>query len=254
MFGFMMIEFHSFSQSFSTLVQTITGGLPFDDMKLHSPIGAAVFTIAWILMVVMVLMNMFVAILTEWQTQVTQDNQDEEEKLLKKVGKNAEIGFFGGCFRYLYTKLRGETEGAPGTIYDYNEHAREANKAMKKATLRNADVVRKALLKGENLNQADIVRHFNGDEAKAADFYKKVKAMIASNSSGEQGDEEEDQELREQQRLKVLQATVERLEQQLRQLRGALHEALVAPAMPGQSLEGYSVRHQQPALPGAVDN
>merc|ERR1719335_151422 len=127
-FGFMMIEFHSWTRSFSTLVQTVTGGLPYDEMKRHSPIGAAIFTMAWILMVVMVLLNMFVAILTEWHAQVNEEDTREEKKLERKTGRNASVGFFGGICRFFKTMLtagkggngEGQDESSSGvrTIYD----------------------------------------------------------------------------------------------------------------------------------------
>merc|ERR1719230_1594143 len=99
-----MIEFHSWLRSFSTLMQSITGGLPYDEMKQH----AAIFTMAWILMVVMVLLNMFVAILTEWHAQVNEEDTKEEKKLEKKTGKNAQVGYFGGIFRFFKTMLTGK--------------------------------------------------------------------------------------------------------------------------------------------------
>ena len=44
----------------------------------------------------MVLVNMFVAILTDAHQEVTDENKKEEEKLTTKIGESAKIGFFGG--------------------------------------------------------------------------------------------------------------------------------------------------------------
>merc|ERR1719428_1974491 len=236
-FGFMMVEFHSWTQSFSTLVQTMGGGLPYDDMKQFSPIGAAVFTMAWILMMAMVLVNMFVAILTDAHAEVQSEIQKEESKLTAKVGKSAQIGFFGGAFRYFYTKLTGD-KGKSGdnqenleTIYDYGEKTKDVNRALKKVDLRQAEKIREALIKDENINATDVAGLFGGDVIAANDFVKKMRSLMEAEGADTNGDDE--QELKEQQRLKILQLTVERLESQLKQLRGALHEALIAPVGPG---------------------
>jgi hypothetical protein len=254
-FGFMMVEFHSWSQSFSTLVQTMGGGLPYDDMKQFSPIGAAVFTMAWILMMAMVLVNMFVAILTDAHAEVNSEIQKEEQKLTSKVGKSAQIGFFGGKFRYLYTKMTGRKrqsdEDGPTTIYDYGEKTKEVNRALKKVDLRQAEKVREAMIKDQQITAEDVSSLFGGDMPAAQEFVKKMRSLMENEGVGETGGE--DQELREQQRLKILQLTVERLENQLRSLRGALHEALIAPVGHNQSQQGLTIQNEpQLALPGAV--
>jgi len=259
-FGFMMVEFHSWTQSFSTLVQTMGGGLPYDDMKQFSPIGAAIFTMAWILMMAMVLVNMFVAILTDAHAEVNSEIQKEESKLTAKVGQSAQIGFFGGAFRYFYTKLTGDKnkaqDGGDGqleTIYDYGERTKDVNRALKKVDLRQAEKIREALIKDENINAGDVADLFGGDMIAANDFVKKMRSLMEAGGADTNADDE--QELKEQQRLKILQLTVERLESQLKQLRGALHEALIAPVGPGQAVTGYTVQQEQHlALPGSVNS
>jgi len=256
----MMVEFHSWTQSFSTLVQTMGGGLPYDDMKQFSPIGAAIFTMAWILMMAMVLVNMFVAILTDAHAEVNSEIQKEESKLTAKVGQSAQIGFFGGAFRYFYTKLTGDKnkaqDGGDGqleTIYDYGERTKDVNRALKKVDLRQAEKIREALIKDENINAGDVADLFGGDMIAANDFVKKMRSLMEAGGADTNADDE--QELKEQQRLKILQLTVERLESQLKQLRGALHEALIAPVGPGQAVTGYTVQQEQHlALPGSVNS
>jgi len=233
------------------------GGLPYDDMKQFSPIGAAIFTMAWILMMAMVLVNMFVAILTDAHAEVNSEIQKEESKLTAKVGKSAQIGFFGGAFRYFYTKLTGDKSKSGDnsenleTIYDYGEKTKDVNRALKKVDLRQAEKIREALIKDENINAGDVAGLFGGDMIAANDFVKKMRSLMEA--EGADTNAEDEQELKEQQRLKILQLTVERLESQLKQLRGALHEALIAPVGSGQALTGYTVEPQL-ALPGSINS
>jgi len=204
----------------------------------------------------MVLVNMFVAILTDAHAEVNSEIQKEEEKLANKVGKSAQIGFFGGMFRHLYTKMTGkkraeEESDRPDTIYDYGQKTQEVNKCLKKVDLRQAEKIRAALIKDEHITAEDVSGLFGGDMELANDFVKKMRSLVQA--EGSDMSVEEEQEQREQQRLKVLQMTVERLETQLKQLRGALHESLIAPVEKGVSAQGFTVNTEpQLALPGAV--
>jgi len=261
-FGFMMVEFHSLTRSFSTLVQTVNGGLPFDEMRMFQPVAAYIFTIAWILVMVMVLVNMFVAILSEWHGEVSRENNKENMKLMNRVGKNAKYGFFGGLFRYVYTRLAGgkDAEAAGNdtlleTIYDYDDRTREVAAALKTADLRYADHIRKCLIDGKKVGFEDIVKHFGGNEEKAHHFVNKLQDLIGSSSrsgamkqTGNADWRDEEEEVHEQHRLQALQTTVVRLENQLRQLRGALHDALVAPAADPKSL-GLKAHEKLPLPP-----
>merc|ERR1719424_2636028 len=76
-FGAMLGEFCTWPKSFTTLFLAMAGGFPFQEMKQLAPISAAIFATAWILIMAMVLANMFVAILTEWYRQVTQQHKAE---------------------------------------------------------------------------------------------------------------------------------------------------------------------------------
>jgi len=98
----------------------------------------------------------------------------------------------------------------------------------------------------------DVSGLFGGDMDAARDFVNKMRFVVQAD--GADLSVEEEQEQREQQRLKVLQLTVERLETQLKQLRGALHEALIAPVEKNMAAQGFTVNNegQQQALPGAV--
>lgn len=264
LFGFMMEEFHTWPQSFSTLFQTMGGGLPFKDMKNFAPVGASIFTIFWIIIMTMVLINMFVAILTDAHQEVTDENKKEDIKLTTKVGDSAKIGFIGGIYRYLYTRLTGkkikEVKGSskpvesepPKTIYDFGDRTGEVNAALKKVDLRKTDLIRKALLKDQKVTPEDVAMLFGGDMIQTQEFVNKVNELMAGQEPVE------DQEQREQERLKMLQSQVRRLENQLKALRGALHETKAAPANKGLAREGYTVhnpnaQHPAPALPGTVE-
>merc|ERR1712007_95856 len=47
-FGYSLIEFHNWGMSFSTLIQSLMRGLPYDVMSEQSPVSAAIFTFAWV--------------------------------------------------------------------------------------------------------------------------------------------------------------------------------------------------------------
>merc|ERR1719440_798323 len=174
------------------------GGLPYEDMKRFSPVGAAVFTTAWILIMAMVLVNMFVAILTDAHQEVTDENKKEEDKLTTKVGDSAKIGFFGGILRYFYTRVTGkkmkeketEVEGdGPKTIYDHSEKTKEVNNMLKKVDVRKVDVIRNALIKDEKVTAADVAALFGGDMNQTQDFVRKVNEVMSGQDQGPEDQE-----------------------------------------------------------------
>mmetsp|Transcript_26852 Transcript_26852/g.61928 ORF Transcript_26852/g.61928 Transcript_26852/m.61928 type:complete len:748 (-) Transcript_26852:9-2252(-) len=246
-FGYMMVEFHSWMQSFSTLLQALVGGLPFEGMKLFAPISAIVFAVAWILVMAMVLVNMFVAILTEWYLQVNEENRLVDQKLEEKTGANAQAGIL----TLLWTKIRSLVRGVQNIeikdlkakatsniIFGNNPVSQSVSKYVKQSHWQDTEKVRKAVAQGKPFKASEMAAHFRGDQNKAYDFLNLLKRL-----AGGAPQKQFDQEKREQEQIQVLQQTVDRLEGHLRLLRAALHETGAAPLQPGQELGGYLVDH-----------
>jgi len=257
-FGFTMLEFHSWWQSFSTLIQSLLGGLPFHDMKRYAPVSAAIFSVAWVLTMSMVFSSMFVAILTGWYLEVHEDCMTEESKLVDKVGNRAKDGLFGRFFRALAQLLPcKKKDSAVDDADDFDFRAREVTKALKRADLRNTEHVRRALMSDRRLSVSELSRHFNGDDQATFDFVQKMRELAETEEVAQAGQaspvskyRSKPTEAQERERLVRLQATARRLEDHLRKLREALHKSEIAPAINGQSLDGYQVAYQE--LPGAV--
>jgi len=248
MFGLMLVEFHSWPRSFVTLFLTMVGGFPYEDIRRVDAFGGAVFTAAWVLVMVMVVVNMFVAILTEWYRLVEEERRTVEERLRRRVGTTARGWPFHDSLRCL-PGFRGS--GAQGGEADH--HAWEVKQLLRRADLRHAEHVREALVSGNSLVAADLLAHFRGDLRTAHDFTQKVQRLAEAEGAlgaGEVGgfQERDAIEAKEQEQLRKLQTTVERLEGHLRQLRGALHATSAAPLKEGQSQLGYHVELQGPPL------
>ncbi|CEM13223.1 unnamed protein product [Vitrella brassicaformis CCMP3155] len=113
LYGFTLREFHSWGQSFSTLMQTLSGGLPYEDMKRFAPVATPIFFAAWILMIALVMVNMFVAILTDAHTETQTRLRKLEEIEARHTGRSALINFFQGVWRYItsFVKKRREAAG-----------------------------------------------------------------------------------------------------------------------------------------------
>jgi len=262
-FGYTMIEFHNWGQSFTTLFQSLMGGLPYEGMSQDAPISAAFFTFAWVLMMCMVFSSMFVAILTQWYFQVHEESLNEQRNLAQKVGPQASDGFFTIAWRRLQCLFGGDSEEA-----EFDQAAREVQRFARAARADFTDLewIRKAMISGKPVNMADISGHFRGNDRKAAEFVAQVReladveAKIRDKSLVRKFGDKMEEQGEEQERLQKLQATVGRLESDLKQLRGALHDSYIARTAAGQSLDGYTVDNSTPggtfstALPGAVQD
>mmetsp|Transcript_78078 Transcript_78078/g.220787 ORF Transcript_78078/g.220787 Transcript_78078/m.220787 type:complete len:748 (-) Transcript_78078:95-2338(-) len=271
MFGLMMIEFHSWPRSFVTLFLTMVGGFPYDEIKRVAPASGVLFTISWVSIMVMVVANMFVAILVEWYHRVEEEHRTEELKLGRATG-GAHVGrpLWGLLYWPLLASLWQRLTGRQGPVTGPEQHLLEARRLLRLADLREADTLREALVSGDGLVAADLARHFRGDLRTAHGFLQAVEQFADSQSVGASGADFGDPqavertEAQEQEQLRNLQGTVERLEGHMRQLRSALSVSSVAPLRAGQDQRGYSVRlhGEEPAgpapavqalaLPGAV--
>jgi len=65
LFGFRVQSWHNFGASFSTLLRSMSGDLDYQPFKIAAPNLAIIFTVAYIIIVSLVLTNVFVAILTD---------------------------------------------------------------------------------------------------------------------------------------------------------------------------------------------
>eukprot|EP00403_Amphidinium_massartii_P019164 CAMPEP_0178409896 /NCGR_PEP_ID=MMETSP0689_2-20121128/20698_1 /TAXON_ID=160604 /ORGANISM="Amphidinium massartii, Strain CS-259" /LENGTH=589 /DNA_ID=CAMNT_0020031051 /DNA_START=153 /DNA_END=1922 /DNA_ORIENTATION=+ len=211
-FGYMMVEFHSWLQAFSTLLQALIGGLPFEDMRLFAPISAIVFAVAWTLVMAMVLVNMFVAILTEWYLQVNEENHLVDQKLIEKTGANAQAGVLS----VLWAKMSGLFTGSQNidvkdlkaratssVIFGNNPVSKSATDYVKMSHWQDTEAVRKAMAQGKPYKASDMAAHFRGDRNKAYDFLALLK-RLAGGAPPEQYDEEK----KEQEQLQTLQQTL----------------------------------------------
>lgn len=273
MFGYTMVEFHDWGTSFTTLFQSLMGGLPYEVMSQDKPIGAALFTFAWVLLMCMVFASMFIAILTQWYLQVHQENSKEGETLAREVGPHASDGFFTICFRRI-ASLMGKAD--PEEVR-FDAAAREIQKALRQADFTDSDWVRKAVQDGTKCTVADVSKHFGGDDSKAYNFVQQIRGLADMEFEfTERGPvtrylDRGDLEGEDQRRLQKLQGSVGRLEQDLRKLRGALHDSYIARTAAGQAMEGYRVESVPdktmprspsklstaqgvPVLPGAVQD
>lgn len=264
-FGYTMMEFRNWGQSFITLARSFMGGLPYEAMTEISPVSAAFFTFVWVLMMCMVMASMFVAILTQWYLQAHEEQSSEEIKLKKKIGSHALDSLFSVGFRRLRCFL---CQGVPKNQVEkaaFDCAVQDVQQSLKKADFRDIEWVRKALATNSQVAVADLTGHFRGEDAKSYDFVQKVRGLSDAEVQFKESclvrkfRDASDREGEEQERLQQLQATVGRLEADLRHLRGALQDSYVARTAPGQSLEGYHIDNShrtqaQPELllPGAV--
>uniref|UniRef100_A0A0G4GE61 Uncharacterized protein n=1 Tax=Chromera velia CCMP2878 TaxID=1169474 RepID=A0A0G4GE61_9ALVE len=104
-YGFFLTEFHSWVSSFSTLLQTLAGGLPYDLMKFFSPIATPVFYGTFILVVIFVLINMFVAILTDAHAEVQGRIRAESAIIEATLGKTTTQPYLVGVWKWLKSRL-----------------------------------------------------------------------------------------------------------------------------------------------------
>lgn len=248
-FGYTMIEFHNWGQSFTTLFQSLMGGLPYEVMSEDTPISAALFTFTWVLMMCMVFSSMFVAILTQWYLQVHEENCKEKRKLAQEVGPRASEGFFQILqqrWTISYASFYGRTDSEEAR---FDDAVRDVQKALRQADFTDSEWIRAAVHSGTKVQVADLSKHFRGDDMKALHFVQKVRDLAAMEFDRQQSRpvrkfaDQPEVEGEETGRLQKLQATVGRLESDLKHLRGALHASHIAPTVAGQAGEGYKVEH-----------
>mmetsp|Transcript_41450 Transcript_41450/g.93503 ORF Transcript_41450/g.93503 Transcript_41450/m.93503 type:complete len:746 (-) Transcript_41450:9-2246(-) len=246
MFGLMMVEFHTWPQTFVTLFLTMVGGYPYDEMKQVAPVTGPLFTIAWVLIMVMVIANMFVAILAEWYRRVIDDHKTEETKVWQKAGAGLRSRMGAGdLLRSLFLMCPG-VGGAPDNSFRAQEA--DVRRMLQRGDFRSTDYIRRALISNEELVTEDLAHHFGGDIKTTADFVRRVQQIEQSEVARSHVgfDDAEEEEVQEQEQLRKLRTTVDRLEGHVRELRGALHRSGVAPLRPGQAEAGYLVGAAEP--------
>lgn len=264
-FGFRMIEFHNWGDSFVTLFQSFTGGLPYETMSQVAPVSAALFTVAWVLMMAIVLASMFVAILVHCYFESSAEMDDQNTKLSEKARSAANYTITQLLIKRILELVRRPGPKAADDT-EVEQHMRKAIEHLSSADSRDKptiDMIRKAVAEETELNVASLTRYFKGDEKQAGQFVHKVRELADADSKN--ADEvrnftPKEIEVQELERLQKLQVTMQRLEEHMQQLRGALHESCVGRLQEGQSLEGYSVDAPAlsvtdlPMLPGAVNS
>merc|ERR1719316_1434541 len=228
LFGFMLVEFHSWSQSFSTLVQCLGGGLPYDDMKAFSPNGAAMFTAAWVMTMAMILLNLLVGILCDAQAEVTRQIGVETEKLEEVVGESAKIGVIGGITKSITSKYA-KNVNLPGvtsesTIFDNNEKNKAIKEKLQELDMHHADQIRDAVVEGQSMSKNDLYGIL-GEDREAVDFFvERVKALAKEKEMTIA-----EREATEQEELGEACGDLQRLERKLVGMRKRLHYAFLGP-------------------------
>lgn len=220
-FGYRMKEFHSLSMSFSTLVQTMGGALPYDDMKRVSPVMAPVFLAMWIFVMGMVLINMFVAIISGAQAVLAEQVRTEEEILTVKTGPQAQLGLFTGAARWFQTIVNPGKLKTP-TVFDADQSATDVRQFLRrKGELRMAENIHERVMKGERIQAKDITDLFHGDLSAAIEFVSRLHKKFAGfNQDPATVDERES---REQQEIRELRHKVEKMQSYLDKTNTALN-------------------------------
>ena len=65
LFGARVLHFHTVTSSFSYLVRSITEGIEYEPIKDAAPYTAPLFVVVWVGVMTLVLLNMFIAILSD---------------------------------------------------------------------------------------------------------------------------------------------------------------------------------------------
>jgi len=218
-----MKEFHSLLMSFSTLVQTMGGALPYDEMKRVSPVMAPVFLLMWIFVMGMVLINMFVAIISGAQAVLAEQVRTEEEILAFKAGSQANLGLFTGLIRWFQTKVNPDKLKNP-TIFDADQAATDVRAFLRrKGELRMAENIHSRVMKGERIQAKDITDLFQGDLSAAIEFVSRLQGKFKFNEEPATVDERETMEQRE---IEELRRRVERMQNHLTKTNACLSRHL----------------------------
>jgi hypothetical protein len=96
LFGHTVLPFHSFQNTWSTLLRTLNGGMPLEQMRGALPRSGPLFAVLWILLMVMVLKNLAMAILAETYGDVSRLHRTEQRALSMKTGSSDGVGLFKG--------------------------------------------------------------------------------------------------------------------------------------------------------------
>merc|ERR1719487_2384146 len=130
---------------------------------------------------VLVMINMFVAIIGDAHLLTTEEIMNEAGLLKRKGGKSAELGLFSGCVRWLRTWFRKnketETKSQP-TIFDANDDAKDIRIFLKtRGELRDAEEIRQKVLRREKIRAHDMTSLFKGDVLSAMEFVSKLSRV-----------------------------------------------------------------------------
>lgn len=228
-FGLRMEVFHSLDRSFSTLLTTILAGLPFEGMKIAEPFAAQVFLGAWVFVMVLVLINMFVAIIADAHGLTNEEIQREAGILVGRAGLNAELGFFTGLLRWLQTKLklgRSKDGNTKMTIFDADEDGKAIRNFLRiKGELRSADAIRKKVIRREKIKANDITALFNGDVVAAMEFVSKLQQTYREDTTYLTPETYEERENAEQEQLLELEERIALMDEQIKKCAMVLPES-----------------------------
>jgi hypothetical protein len=252
-FGSQLQPFNTYIRAFTTLFLSLVGGFPYDTMRKVAPVSALVFSTAWIVVVVFVLANVFIAIMTEWYRQVNEEERHIEKKIAEHVTKAALEVLSKNAIQIGLRKLYGRVRSNVDT--ELEKLLGECAVALKDADLGDLEHMRLALIGGKNVDVRALTVHWsarvNENSLKQAyevvDKIQQTKdaAQEVEEAAGEVQDEDQggsaENEAQEQEELRSIQSTVQRLEAQLKELRAALRQSSKAPLLEGQSPEGYVV-------------
>jgi len=252
MFGMSVQEFHSWPQSFATLLLTMVGGFPYNEIRRVGPVSAGIYTAVWVLLMILILTNMFVAVLVEWYRRIEEEHNHEEKILDKVVGEAVVRGrpFYSFVRLLLSPFQRGGRQVNAATML-VDSCAQEVSAALRRLdSRRNTEHVRQAVIARDMMVAEELQDNFGGDMNAAHEFVLGLQRLqeaeelrSAQHEVGGLRDRREDEfhQLREQEQLSKLQFTVEKLEENIRLIRSALRKSKEAPLKPGQAEAGFRV-------------
>lgn len=229
-FGSYLADFHSWLASLSTLLQALLSGLPYSQMAAFMPMSAALFTVAWVVVVAFVLMSTFAAIMIEWYLQTSEENKTVQKKLAQCVGVVANEDIFHTLWLRLRGRLTGTHLASPGQ--ELLDKEKQVSTALHAGRWANSEEVRKALLKGKDLTAGELARHFKGNVDAAYDFAKTLAEAVGTDADAPAKSSEVD----EVDQLYHLCRSVERLDMCVTTTRMALHQNLLMPRSQTDSL------------------
>jgi hypothetical protein len=261
MFGMSVEEFHSWPQSFATLLLTMVGGFPYNEIRRVEPVSAGIFLAVWVLVMILILANMFTAVLVEWYRRVEEELNYEKAMLDKVVGEAVVRGRpFDNLIRWLSSPFQRRSRLVNHASVQVDHCAREVRTAIRGLDLRRSNEhVRKAVIEHEMLVTEDMQGSFGGDMHAAHEFVLALQRLQLAEEirSGQHEvggirDRRQDDfhQIREQEQLSKLQSTVEKLEENIRLIRAALRKSKEAPLKPGQAETGFLVASEPNSAPG----